>query len=197
MFDIVAHNLGRDHGFFRDRNIAGAGRNHSNDSLAVAGAVALQDYRAGKLAIFDGADFLSHRRKLLLVGARGQDVAPMLCQTREDARYLRWSLAFSKDHFRHAGAQSPVVVDFCESQIFKWQMSQARHSVIGREFAFTHLLKKISDRFRVQEKFGNLPEITLAFGLLAWRCGPDISLCSLCPLWLDVGLRVGGSRQRA
>jgi hypothetical protein len=47
---------------------------------------------------------------------------------------LERGLPLAENHLRHARAQAAMVVDLGESQIFKRQMTQALHRIIGREF---------------------------------------------------------------
>ena len=49
---VIAHQFGGDLGFFRDRNIAGAGADHGDPALAVHGTVAPEADGAGERKIF-------------------------------------------------------------------------------------------------------------------------------------------------
>ena len=48
----------------------------------------------------------------------------------EDLRHLRRRFTLSEYGFRHADPQRAMVVDFRESQVFKWQMPQPLHAFI-------------------------------------------------------------------
>jgi hypothetical protein len=61
------------------------------------------------------------------------------------------SFAFAENDLGHTDAQSAVVIDFGEAEIFKRQMAQAGDGIVGREFAFADLLEKLADRFGVHE----------------------------------------------
>jgi hypothetical protein len=111
--------------------------------------VALQYDRPRQFAILRRAYFLLYRGKLLLVGMRGQDIATMLCQPRENLRHLQRSLPFSENHFGHPCAQPAVMIDFSEAQVFKGQMAKAINRVVGRKFSPAHLLEKFADGFGV------------------------------------------------
>src|SRR5258706_5160950 len=80
---------------------------------------------------------------------RGQNVAPMLRQARENLRHLQRSLALSEDHFGHARAQGAMMVDFGETQIFERQMTQAVDRLVAWELAPAPLLAERTDRFGV------------------------------------------------
>lgn len=43
-----------------------------------------------------------------------------------------------------------MMIDFGEAKIFKWQMTQAIHGVVGGELSGTDLLKQFADGFGVQ-----------------------------------------------
>jgi len=102
MFDCVAHDFGGHDCLFSNGNVAGSGRDHRDDALAILRRVALQHDRAGEFVKFRGAHFLLDGGKLFFAGPRGQDVAAMFSQAREDSCNLRRRLAFSEDDFRHA-----------------------------------------------------------------------------------------------
>jgi hypothetical protein len=88
---------------------------------------------------------------LLFAGSRRQDLAAVLGQAGKDSRDLGRRLAFSENDLRHAGPQSPMMIDFGEAEIFKRQMPHARDRVVGREHALADLLEKLADGFSVQE----------------------------------------------
>ncbi len=149
MFDFVAHEFGGDDGFFGDRDVAGSGGDHGDDALAVLHGIALQNDGARELAKFRGANFFLDRCKLLFVGPRGQDIAPVFGEAREDFCDLSRSLAFSEDDFGHADAQGTVMIDFGEAEIFERHMAQARDRIVGLELALSHLFEKLADGFGV------------------------------------------------
>src|ERR1700689_252806 len=115
MFDFVAHDFGGDDSLFGDGNVAGSGRDHGNDALAILHGVALQDNGAGEFAIFGAANFFLYRGKLFFAGARSQDVAAMFGQACENSRDLRRRLAFSENDLGHARAQSAMMIDLSET----------------------------------------------------------------------------------
>jgi len=92
---------------------------------------------------------LFDRGELFLVGVRGQDIATILGQPRENLGDLRWSLPFSENHFGHAGAEAAMVIDLGEAEIFERQMAQAIDSIVRLEFAAADLLEKFADGFGV------------------------------------------------
>ena len=149
VFDVVAHEFGGHDGFFGNGDVAGSRGNHGDGSFAVGSWVALQHDRSRQFAVFGGAYFLLDCGELFFVGVRGQDVAAMLGQPRENLGDLRRSLAFSEDHFGHAGAEAAMVIDLGKAQIFERQMAQAVYCLVGRELAVADLLEEFADGFGV------------------------------------------------
>jgi hypothetical protein len=84
---------------------------------------------------------------------RGQDVASMLRQPRENLGHLRRSLALSEDYFGHTRAQAAMMVDLSESQVFEGQMAKAFDGFVGREFAAADLVEEFADGFGVHGGF--------------------------------------------
>ena len=76
----------------------------------------------------------------------------MLCESREELGYLRGTLPFRKDHFRHSGTQGAMMIQFGEAQVFEWHMAQALYCFIGRKLAPAHLLEKFANGVSVQRK---------------------------------------------
>ena len=153
MFDFVAHDLGCNDGLFGDGDVAGSGGDYGDDAFAVLGGITLQNNGTRELTKFSGANLFLYGCKLLFVDARGQDVATVFGQAREDFCDLRRSLTFSEDDLRHADAQGAVMIDFSEAQIFERKMPEASDRIVGLELALAHLLEKLADGFGVHAAF--------------------------------------------
>ena len=82
MLNLVAHDLRSDHSLFRNRNVAGARRNHSDNSLAIFLFVPLQNDCPRQFMVLSPAHFLFDCGELLLSwpasqeGYRGAGVLP-------------------------------------------------------------------------------------------------------------------------
>ena len=152
MLNLVTHDFCGDHGFVRDRDVAGSGRNHRNRSSANLLAIPMEDDRARWISIFNSAQLLSDRSELFSVGACRQDVAPMFGESREKLRHLRGTLPFGKYHFRHSCTQCAMMIELGESQVFEWHVPQALHRFIGRELAAANLFEKFANGISVQKK---------------------------------------------
>src|SRR5579862_1988135 len=100
-----------------------------------------QNDRSRHLAIFRRAYFLLNRCELLLIRTRGQHVAAVLRQSRENLCHLRGGLPLAENHLWHARTQAAMVVHLGESKIFKWQMPQSIHRVIGSKFPLANLVE--------------------------------------------------------
>ena len=109
---------------------------------------------ASEFTIFHGANFFLDRGKLFFAGARGEDVAALFSQSREDAGDLRRRLAFSENDFGHAGSQGAMMIDFREAEIFEGHVAQTRDGIVGRELALAYLLEKFADGFSVHAALG-------------------------------------------
>src|SRR5580700_12203706 len=150
MLNLVAHDLGCDYRLFSNRNVAGSRRDHRDNSLAIFLFVPLQNDCPRQFVVLGPTHFLFYCGELLFASPRRKKVAVMLRQSRKYLRQLRWRLALSKYHFRHAYPQRAMMIDLGESQIFKRQMPQALDSFVGRNLSRTDLLEKFANGFRVQ-----------------------------------------------
>jgi hypothetical protein len=111
--------------------------------------VPLQHDRARQFAILRGSYFFPYRSKLFLISVRGQDVAIVPGQPRENLGHLRWSFPLTEDHFGHAHAQGTMMIDFGKTQVFEGEVAQTIYSVVGHEFAVADLFEKFADGFGV------------------------------------------------
>ena len=64
--------------------------------------------------------------------------------SRENTGDLCGSFPLSKNHLRHAYAQTAMMINFRESNVFEGKMAQALHRIIGREFSRADLLEQFS-----------------------------------------------------
>jgi hypothetical protein len=76
---------------------------------------------------------------LFLSGTRSQYVHLFPGKVFKDACDLLGCLAFSEDHFRHAIAQSTMVIHFCVSEILKRHMPQSYNGIIRRDLPVPHV----------------------------------------------------------
>ena len=76
----------------------------------------------------------------------------MLGQSKEYLRQLCRRLAFAEDDFRHSDAQRAMVIYFGKSQVFKGQVPQPLHGIVGGEAPSANILKEFADGFRVHSK---------------------------------------------
>ena len=151
VLDFIPHHFRCDDRLFRDRNIAGPGRDHRHNSLAVFRRIFLQDNGAGEFAKFHTAYFFLYGGKLLFAGASRQDVPAMLRQPFKDSGSLRRSFPFSENDFRHPVPQRAMMINFRKPQVFEGQVTQTHDCIVGRDRAFAHFLKQFADGFSVQE----------------------------------------------
>ena len=150
MLNVIAHHFGGDHGFFRHWNIAGSGRDYSDDSLAIFLLVALQNNRPCQSADTRPSELSSLPPQTV----RALPAWPGCC-LRALPGEKRWTpfapeSSRPEDHFRHSVTQGAMVIHFGESEIFKREMPQAIDCVIRRKFSRAHLLEKFADGIGVQ-----------------------------------------------
>jgi hypothetical protein len=110
----------------------------------------LQNNRSRQFPILCPAHLLLDRGELLLGGSRGQNIATMFRQSRENFCQVRWSLVFPEDHFGRTRAQSAMMIDFGESQVFERQVPQAFDGFVRRQLSCADLPEKFADGFSVQ-----------------------------------------------
>src|SRR5580698_1839555 len=152
MLNVVAHDFGGGDGFFGHGNVTGAGGNDGDGAFSVFLVIALEDDGTRQFAIFCLADFFSYGCELLFGGAGGQDVTAMLGQAGKNLRYLCRGLALAEYDFRHPRAQRAMVIELGESEVFKRQMAQAGHGLVGRELSAANLLEEFEDGIGGQRK---------------------------------------------
>ena len=114
-FHRVTHHLGGDARFFENGKIACPGADDGNCALAVHRTIAPNTHCPGfgKVLCFrrDALYALRHLRS-----RSGQKEVARFCQKRaRDLFHLVYRLAHPENHFRHAVAESPVVVYLCKS----------------------------------------------------------------------------------
>ena len=119
VLNFVAHHFGGGYRLFCDGDVAGAGGDYGDDSLAIAFAIPFQGDGSGEGAILHRLHFRGHGFKLFDSGPRGQHVPAVLCQPAEDAGDLGGGLTLAENDFGHALAQGAVVIDFGETEVFK------------------------------------------------------------------------------
>ena len=132
---VVAHGLRRDNRFFGDRNVAGAGGNHDDLSLAVESLVLRERDGARELVECSLAKLALHGTKLLRRNPSRQDVVPVLGKPGEDGGKLLRSFSRPKDDFGHAHAQRAMMIHVGEAQVLERKMPQLLHCFVGRELA--------------------------------------------------------------
>jgi hypothetical protein len=133
MLDAVAHEFGGDYGFFGDGDVAGAGGDYRDHSFAVELAVAVEGDGSGERAVDGFGDLGRYSVKLFFSRARGQDIAFVLGQLRENLRHLGGSLALAENHFGHALAEGAVMINFGEAEVFEREMAQTGYRFVGCE----------------------------------------------------------------
>jgi hypothetical protein len=133
MLDAVAHEFGGDYGFFSYGNVAGAGGDYRDDSFAVEVAVAVEGDGSGERAIDGFGDLSRYSVELFFSRARGEDIAFVLGQLRENLRHLSGRFALAENHLGHALAQGAVMVDLGEAQVLEGEMAEALDGFVGRE----------------------------------------------------------------
>ena len=151
-FNFVAHQFGRDHCFFGNRNIAGPCRNYSDQAPAVVFAISPQDDGARRIFKLRATNGFLHRSKLIFRGPRDQNILPVLRQLPENSRHLCRRLSRSENHLRHSGPQRAVMVHFGKSQVFKGKMPEPVDGIVSREFARSYPLEKFANGLGVHEK---------------------------------------------
>ena len=87
---------------------------------------------------------------MFLARTRRKNIAAVFRQSRKNSSDLCGRFTLAEYDFRHAGAQSPVMINFGEAQILKRQMAEACDGIVGRKLARAYLLKKFADGFGVQ-----------------------------------------------
>jgi len=105
----------------------------------------LQDDGSCQFPVLGSPNFFLYGGELLFIGAGGKDISALFGQLCENGCNLCWSLTLSQDDFGHSVPQGTMVVDFGESEVFKGQMAQARHGIVGSEFATAYVFKQFAD----------------------------------------------------
>jgi hypothetical protein len=65
----------------------------------------------------------------------------VLRQTFEYGCYLRWRLAFAKHNLGHPYSQRSMMINFCEAEVFKWQVTKPLNGIVRRRFSPTHFFE--------------------------------------------------------
>jgi hypothetical protein len=110
----------------------------------------LQDDRSRQFAILNFLNLLADGAELLGRGAGGKDVASMPGKLLKDASDLSRRLPFSEDDFRHARAQSAMVIDLGKAEILEGQVTQAGDGIVGRNLLLPNVFEKIANGFGIQ-----------------------------------------------
>jgi hypothetical protein len=74
----------------------------------------------------------------------------------ENFSRLVGSLAWAEHHFGHSDPQMTVVIYLGETKVFEGKIAKFVDSVIGREFAATHVFQQKPNRFCIQRHGGML-----------------------------------------
>src|ERR1700690_659173 len=168
-FDLIAHEFRGDHGFFGHGDVAGSGGDYRDHPFAIDRFITAQHDGAGDGFGLGTADDSFHGCKLLLGGASSQHVLSMLRQSLKNCRHLRRSLPLSENHFRHAHAQGPGVIDLGKAEVFKGKMAELAHCVVRGDAAGADLREKLADGFGVHERSRWLKSESQAYH--PQRCG--------------------------
>ena len=150
MLDGIAHQFGGDDGFFGDRDVAGASRDHGDGSLAMFREVFVQDDGAGQFAVFSLANLFADGAELFECGAGGEDISAVQREFPKDASDLGRSFAFAEDDFRHASAEGAVMIDLREIEVFERHMAKACDGLVGQKLLLANLLEEIANGFGIQ-----------------------------------------------
>jgi len=142
----IAHEFGGSDRFFSYRDVAGAGGNYCDDPFTVAPAVAMKGYGSSFGTVDSLGNLDRYGVELRFCGARGQNVAFVLCQASENLPYLGGRLAFAEDNLGHALAERSVVVDFGETKVFKGKVAETSYRFVRGEFARSDIFEKAAKR---------------------------------------------------
>src|SRR5262249_57819780 len=121
---LVAHQFGRDHCLFRNRDVAGASTDHGDAALPVNGRIQVKDDGPRLSTVLRVTNFLFDGLKLIRNHSCSQNIVAVFREAEEDFGNLSSALALGKDHFGYAHTQSTMMVHFGEAEIFKRQVGQ-------------------------------------------------------------------------
>src|ERR1700722_14700306 len=145
MIGRVTHDFGRNYGFFGDGYVAGACRNHCNNSFAILFFVSLEHDGSRQVAIFRSADLLLHGGELFFIGVGRQYVAAMLSEAGKDLRHMRRRFLLAENYFWHSASKDAMMIDLGKTQVFERQVTQALDRVVRREFASADRVEEFAD----------------------------------------------------
>ena len=139
----VPHHLCRDDGFFRDGNVASARRDDEDWPFPRDRPVASDANRFGKRMKCCIAPQPSYGAVNPRVGARDQYI---VCRLRtqhpgHDTRNLLRSLPLCVNDLSKALAQSAMVIDLGETEVFEWQMPQSFGGLRDRKAVSSYVVE--------------------------------------------------------
>lgn len=139
-----AEKLGGNGGLIGNGEVTAAGADDGNFAFRAEGALAEGDAGWEYMVLSSGAKLLDG-----LVGGLtrfgGEDIDPAGGEAREDGGDLLGRFAESEDDLWHTGAQSAMVVNLGEADVFKGEIFKARGSVVGSEFAGLNALEQMEE----------------------------------------------------
>jgi len=148
----IAHHARGEQSLFGDRNVAGTGGNDQDGSLPPNRGVAFDGDGPGNGVKFGGAADTFDGGVDFLVGAGDQNVVMRVFVADHGAdnfRHVVRRLSLAKNDFGIALAQSTVVVDFGDADIFEWQVLEALHPGFRGDDALAHSFQKLQNLFGV------------------------------------------------
>ena len=173
LIDAIAHHARGEQSFFGDWDVAGTGGNDEDQAFARDFAAALDgdDPREGMklrgargfpVSFFHGGEDFG-------VGASDQNIVPrvfLLEHGADDFGDLLRRFAFGEDDFRKTLAESAVMVDFGEAEVFKWQVLEAFDGRGRRKLSSPHGFQKFQ-QFCLIHDVWPLEILSLTHGIAA------------------------------
>src|SRR5690348_4301200 len=145
-FGAIAHDAGAEQGFFGDGNVAGAGGNDGDGSFAEDVAVAFDGDDAGTGMEFGGFAEALHGGEDLGIDPGNENVVAgsfLFEHGADDSGDLLRRFALAENDFGEALAESAVMVDFGEAEVFKREMLKTLDGGGGGQFPALHSLQNL------------------------------------------------------
>src|ERR1039458_8971585 len=149
--DRVSHQTRGHHGLFGHWQVAGAGADHGDSSLAGSGRSLHKRDGASSLmklgARLDSVNGFRHFTR----GARSQHVAASLGHACKDYGHLFNGFARSKDYLRYSGRPCAVMVEFGEANVLEGQILQTINRVVDRGAALANFVEQNFDKSAIHQ----------------------------------------------
>lgn len=147
LVDLVTHHFRSHPSFFGNRDVARTGAHDGDFALAAQLTILPEPNRAGRRKMLTAGKGAQHMFSRFGRRSRNQNIVGTSEQRSRNRDNLIRRLTETKNDFGHSVPQSPVMVDFGESEIFEWHVTNAREGVVNSRGAGLDLFEQRSQLF--------------------------------------------------